>query len=488
MINMEKFLKIRALADDGLNHSEIASELKINRKTVSRYLQKNSPPSYQRPRAGRTRKDHFTPYCPRAKELLENPNMTNVEIFELIKEEGYLGSERTVQRRLREIKGEAPKERFFEQSYEAGEQSQFDFKESVMINFHGGARIVHFVFGTLPYSGRFFIKAFPRKNFECFIEGMHSFFESVGGVTKNIRIDNLSPCVSRVHKGSRRTYTMSFERSINYYGFGVLPCSPGKGNEKGDVERDIQTHVRRMKNLVDNQRMVFLDFSELNSWIESYVEKRITDEIKSSFKEEQKSLRPLAPRDEGVLCRVEESTPNGFGVIRVGDYSYSVADSVIKEKCVVVAGPYDIKIYRKSPRVLVARHTRLDGDSILIEHVLPSLVRKPQAMIRWAHKDILFLNSTYERYYQKLVHLGQGAQKAFLQSVNLVQHVSVADITSAMELMLSENVVECVYETLRDLLLTERRPNKVIDISYQLEQKKLTPNLKEFDELIPKGG
>jgi hypothetical protein len=161
---------------------------------------------------------------------------------------------------------------------------------------------------------------------------------------------------------------------------------------------------------------------------------------------------------------------------------------VIKEKCVVVAGPYDIKIYRKSPRVLVARHTRLDGDSILIEHVLPSLVRKPQAMIRWAHKDILFLNSTYERYYQKLVHLGQGAQKAFLQSVNLVQHVSVADITSAMELMLSENVVECVYETLRDLLLTERRPNKVIDISYQLEQKKLTPNLKEFDELIPKGG
>jgi transposase len=490
MISMHDFEKIRELARNGLKPAKIAAQLSINRKTVTKYLASNSPPCYPKERDGRTREDHFLVYEERVKVLLKPPSeLSNVEIFEMIKDEGYKGSERTVQRRIAVLKSERPKERFFEQEYQPGEQSQFDFKESVDIAFHDGVRKVQFVFGTLPCSDKFFIKGYPRTNFECFIDGIHSFFESVGGMTKNIRIDNLSPCVSKVYKGSRRQYTESFERVIRHYGFGVLPCSPGRGNEKGDVERDIRTHAKRIKNLIVNQGTIFSDFNHLNQWLETYIAKRTSDKINDSFEEERKFLLPLPAKDESVLCRIEECTSTSYGTVHVGDYFYSVPDSAIQEKCLIVAGPYDLKVYRKSPRQLVAAHSRLDGDSILLEHVIPSLVRKPQAMVRWAHRDILFQNENLKQFYKKLQKHHEGsAETIFLKCVNLIQYTTLSEISTGMELIMGEEFFENPYEDLRCLLLGERRPDNVTNISARLEQQKLNPNLKDFDQLIPKGG
>jgi transposase len=88
MISMRDFNKIRELSKEGLKPLEIASKLNINRKTVAKYLASNSPPQYPKERA---------------QTLLKSPNLSNVEIYEMLKEEGYQGSERTVQRRLHEI-------------------------------------------------------------------------------------------------------------------------------------------------------------------------------------------------------------------------------------------------------------------------------------------------------------------------------------------------------------------------------------------------
>ncbi|MBK9039081.1 MAG: transposase [Bdellovibrionales bacterium] len=165
-----------------------------------------------------------------------------------------------------------PKERFFEQEYTPGEQAQFDFKESIELPFLSGPVIAHLHFGTLPFSNACVIKGFPHKTYECFMDGVHSFFEKIGGQTKNIRIDNLSPCVKRVKKDGGRDYTDAFNRAIKYYDFGVLPCSPGRGNEKGDVERDIQTWSRRFRNHVNVHGIRFRDFSHLNVELEAFGE------------------------------------------------------------------------------------------------------------------------------------------------------------------------------------------------------------------------
>ena len=46
------------------------------------------------------------------------------------------------------------------------------------------------------------------------MDGVHSFFEVIGGLTENIRFDNLSPVVKKVLKGDARLYTVSDPSSL----------------------------------------------------------------------------------------------------------------------------------------------------------------------------------------------------------------------------------------------------------------------------------
>ena len=143
------FHKVRELRGRGLSRSQVARELGIDRKTVSKYLQSNTPPKYG-PRKSATREDPFQLFEPRARFLIETaPKITAREIFEYVLEEGYRGSERTVDRRITQILSEKPKERFFEQEYQPGEQAQFDFKECVLLPFVDGERSVQLHFGFL---------------------------------------------------------------------------------------------------------------------------------------------------------------------------------------------------------------------------------------------------------------------------------------------------------------------------------------------------
>ncbi len=272
MMSQYMFHRVRELKAAGKSARAIAKELGIDKKTVAKYLRSNAPPRYT-PRRAPTKDDPFTGFAAATRSHLANaPELTGPELYLLLLEQGYRGSERTVERRLAAIRAEKPKERFFAQVYEAGEQAQFDFKEKVTIPFRDGPRIVHLVIGTLPFSDCAFVKAFPFTNFEAFIDGIHSTYEKAGGLTRNVRIDNLSPCVAKIRSGADRLYTAAFLRAIAYYGFGVLPCAPGKGSEKGDVERDIRTHARRIRNAIRVTGRVFIDFDDLNAWLDAHMQ------------------------------------------------------------------------------------------------------------------------------------------------------------------------------------------------------------------------
>ncbi|MBX9767153.1 MAG: hypothetical protein K2X47_07775 [Bdellovibrionales bacterium] len=100
MITMNKFHEVCALYRLGKNKTEVARELGISIPTVRKYLQTNIPPSYA-PRASPTKVDHFQRFSDFVKGKLELvPKLSAGEIYALIKPQGYLGSERTIQRRL----------------------------------------------------------------------------------------------------------------------------------------------------------------------------------------------------------------------------------------------------------------------------------------------------------------------------------------------------------------------------------------------------
>ena len=82
----------------------------------------------------------------------------------------------------------------------------------------------------------------------------------------------------------------------------------------------------------------------------------------------------------------------------------------------------------------------------------------------------------------------ESAERIFLKCINLIQYTPLSEITAGMDLIMNGSSFENPYEELRDLLLGDRRPDNVTNISARLGQQKLNPNLKEFDQLIPKGG
>ncbi len=494
MLCTHMFDQVRKLKAKGKSQAAIARELKKDPKTISKYLLSNAPPKYK-PRSSSTRPDPFEGFEARVKQWLERtPTLQDQEIFELLISEGYRGSERTINRRMRRLRPSIPCERFFEQQYEPGEQSQFDFKEQVELPFADGPRIIHLHFGTLPYSDTVRVRAYPFRNYECFIDGIHSFFETLGGMSENIRFDNLAPVVKRVLEGSKRLYTEDFERATKYYGFGLLPCAPGKGSDKGDVERDIRTHTIRIKNRVSHEGVVFRDFDHANEWLMIHMLERQSELSQALLKEEQTKLKRLPPREQAVLCKIQLGQASSYGSVRVGKSTYSVPDSMIDVACRTVIGAYEVKISKMGPthesEEKEAIHPRKpDGEhSLLLKHVLPSMVRKPHAMVRWAHRAILFPAPVCQKFYDRLKRLeGYGAEREYLRSINLIHHAPLTEILVGMDLVLESQSTQ-LFDDLRELLLAERRPAQVIDITSALGQSPLKPELSEYDSFIPKQG
>lgn len=495
MVSPYMFQQIRKLKAEGKSQAAIARELKIDPKTVAKYLGSNTPPRYTpRGPSVSTREDLFKGFEEKVQGwLTRTPGLTDMEIFELLVPEGYRGSERTINRRMKRLRALKPKERFFEQNYEPGEQSQFDFKERVELPFTEGVRVAHLHFGTLPYSDTTHVRAYPFKNFECYMDGIHAFFEKIGGITKNIRFDNLSPCVKKVLEGSNRLYTDDFKRAISYYDFGCLPCAPAKGNEKGDVERDIRTFASRIKNRISHEGLIFQDWEHLNQWLVQYMLEREKEESRIRLKIEQAVFKRLPSREEGVLCKIQDGPASSHGSIRVINSVYSVPDAMIGEPCHTVIGAYDVRISRMGTGhgdKTVVIHPRMpDGKhSLKLEHVLPSLVRKPHAMVRWAHRAILFPDRVCDQFYARLQKIeGYGAEREYLRSINLIHYTSFSEIIAGMQLVL-ETETQTLFDDLRTLLLGERRPAQVIDITSRLGQSPLTPELSQYDSLIPKTG
>lgn len=484
---MHKFDRVRKLRAEKKSVSAIARELNLHRDTVRKYLQSNSPPKYK-PRETSTRDDRFKNFEARVRSLFEmNKENRAVDVLEVIRDEGYSGSDRTAFRRMAKLLGEKPKERFFEQEYKPGEQTQFDFKESVDLPFVDGPRVVHLHVGSLPFGSTCRLRAYPGKNFECFIDGVHTFFEKIGGMTKNIRFDNLSPCVSKVLRGNARKYTPAFERAAAYYGFGLLPCAPAKGSDKGHVERDIRTWAPKITNAVKNANVVFRDFNHLNEWLDAYVEKRTMPSASESFIEETKHLLPLPVRDDAILCKVDIVQATPYGTVRANRATYSVDDSFIGAMCRVITGPYDTKIFKVTNGLgcsnVITHPRRNEGESsILLEHVIKSLVRKPQAMLRWAHRDVLFPLPAFDRLYKKLRAIDEtSAEREFLKTLNLVQHTQIEEIATAVELVL-ETASESLFQDVKTLLFGERKPEARTAV---LSQMKLKPTLSSYDNLIP---
>jgi transposase len=90
---------------------------------------------------------------------------------------------------------------------------------------------------SFPYSNKGYMQLFYGENMECLLEGMDAILCHIGAVPREIWFDNTKTIVTKVIRGGGRETTQRFDRFREHYRFQAAFTNPGKGHEKGNVEK-----------------------------------------------------------------------------------------------------------------------------------------------------------------------------------------------------------------------------------------------------------
>jgi transposase len=235
MLDPEKLVTIRRLYfAEHWKIGTIASELGVHRDTVRAAIETDP---LSRPR--RLRPSRLDPYVSFIRETLErHPRLRATRILEMIRLRGFEGSIqrlRCVVARLRP-EGKQPFLRLF--SF-PGEQAQVDWAHFGQVSVGRAQRKLSCFVMTLSYSRALYLEFFFDQSQENFFRGHVRGFEFFTGCPRVILYDNLKAAVLE-RQGSAVHFHPRLLELVSHYHFQPRPCAPGKGNEKGKVERAIR--------------------------------------------------------------------------------------------------------------------------------------------------------------------------------------------------------------------------------------------------------
>lgn len=157
----------------------------------------------------------------------------------LIRDHGYTGSYRALVRHLRRRYGRPPVRAYRRVETPPGVQAQHDWFEA-RTRIGGEQREVQALVGTLSHSRGKFCWASAEATQLAWHTGHLALFERYGGVPLWVRIDNLKTGVAR-GAGATAVLNESYDAFARVCGFGVDPCRPATGSDKGKVERAVRT-------------------------------------------------------------------------------------------------------------------------------------------------------------------------------------------------------------------------------------------------------
>lgn len=235
MLDPEKIATIRRLYFAELwKIGTIASELGVHRDTVRAAIETDP---VDRPR--RLRPSRLDPYVAFLRETLEHhPRLRATRLLEMIRQRGYTGSIqrlRCVVARLRPT----VKEPFLRLVTMPGEQAQVDWAHFGEVEVGRAKRRLSCFVMTLSFSRALFLEFFFNQSQENFFRGHVAAFGFFSGCPRVILYDNLKAAVLERH-GSAVHFHPRLIELCSHYHFQPRPCAPGKGNQKGKVERAIR--------------------------------------------------------------------------------------------------------------------------------------------------------------------------------------------------------------------------------------------------------
>jgi transposase len=354
MIRKEDWMDIKVQIERGMYQKDIADELGVHPKTISRALKRGGPPSGTRPNA---RKSVLDPFKPLIDDLIRQGVWNAVVILREIQSKGYTGGYTILRDYMQPKRSLREKKACVRFETAPGIQMQNDWGEIITV-VAGRPQKVFFSVNTLGYSRKFHFWCTESNDAEHTYEGMLRSFEHFGGVPKEVLVDNQKSTVIENRVRDSVQFNERFIDLAGYYGFTPKACRPYRAQTKGKDERMVGyvkhhffVRYRSFENLAHMNELACM-------WLTEEADMRMHGTVKEIVKErflrETPALGPL-PLVRYDSSYREHRCAHWDGYIDVKGNRYSVPASLCGKTVMIrITLDGDLFIYDKD--VLTAHH------------------------------------------------------------------------------------------------------------------------------------
>lgn len=449
---------------------EIARETGHARRTISRMIDAEAPPTYRRRSPKEAHK--LGPYKQTIQQLLaQNASLPRKQrwtapmIYKEIQKAGFAGAESTVRHYVGQVrKLLKPPATYLPLAFDPGTDAQVDWGEGAVI-LNGEQTTVQLFYMKLAYSRRTFMMAFPSQKQEAFFMGHVHAFDFFEGVPQRISYDNLKTAVKEILEGRHRVEQEAFFHFRGTYLFDSHFCTPGAGNEKGQVEHSVG--FGRRTYLVPLPEVS--SYAELNTYLLHCCQEDDARTVSGQpapigqmWQQEKPYLRPL-PTHPYDCCRIVTVSLNRYSQVQVETNRYSVPVDHAQPTLTAKLYPFTIELYRSDQPEPLAIHARSYGrqQEILDPlHYLPLIRQRPGAidhakpLRRWRARWPAVYDDLLAHLRQKWPD-GRGARE-FVNILYLHREYSEAAIAAAVTAALAH---QCAHlDGVRLWLTQQQRP------------------------------
>ena len=359
MISPQQAAEIRRLYTvEGWRKHTIARHLGIHHSTVERALDRAGLLPPDEPRRRRSMLDPFVAFI---RESFERyPDLPVAELYEMARRRGYPGGPDHFRHRIAAL-GLRPRkapEAFLQLRTLPGEQAQVDWAYFGDRPVEGGRRRLWAFVMVLSYSRLFYLRFFYDARMPSFLTGHVEAFGFFGGVARTLLYDNLKSAVLERRGNAIRFHPRLLELA-DYYGFDPRPVAPGRGNEKGRVERAIRYlrtsffPLRRTWSLEALNRDA-LDWCQGRATQRSWPQDRRRS-VSQAYRRERGHLLPLPaepfPCHERLVAHLRRSPYVRFDANR-----YSVPHDRVQRPLTVLADIDRVQVFDRQE--LITEHAR----------------------------------------------------------------------------------------------------------------------------------
>jgi transposase len=455
MIDYETFCQIRRLHDQkGLKVSQIAEELKLDSKTVDKWIHQTR---YQ-PRRTPKRPSKLDSFKGQIVAMLERHPFTAQQILQQLRQQGYAGGYSILKELVRQIRPPR-KPAFLMLEFAAGECAQVDWGQFGSVQVGSTRRRLSFFVMVLCYSRMMYIEFTLSESMEQFLSCHRHALEFFGGCVRRVMIDNLKVGVVRHPSGEKALFNPRYLDFAAHYGFEPVACNVRKANEKGRVENGVG-YVK--KNLLSGLEITSFEAIQVEGrrWLDETANVRIHGETHRKpselFEEEKRLLKPLPvmPYDCAVIRPVGA---NRCYRIVFDANRYSVPPLYTSQRLTLKIEPTQLYIFHNEK--LIATHVRCYDrrqNKTLPDHTKDLLSQRKRARDQTLLLAFLNLCPQAEPFCRKLQDRRLNAPHHIQKIVALSEIYGPDKVARAIEDALTFEAIGCEY--VANILMQRERP------------------------------